>query len=417
MKPLSKRTLRIINFFFKISLAKEDVRALSIDYIKQRAKGLSKFNISLLNQNFKSESDEFISMIDLYETATNFRSNKKLIKALIEGFIVTPLLVLTIIIPGMMPSYFSEIKFGFWQFALIYLISIGGIFTIISGILSVSNFIENFEVKIGKTLTRMIQLVSFLSFSSLAYYCFKMDDGFVRICLLSIYGMLFVAIIFSIINYVLSEILVDAIFFSKKIQITDALIIESSFRLSQTNWSNAVKKRKERQMALVEIERLALLIEKDWSGHILPGDEKTNKWKVNTLKGIASSFRKIKRKIIIPSSETPLELEQKFNSIFHKIMIHDLQGLMDEEVPAARIRKRSFVSALQSFIVAILPIALALCIKLYASSIMDESYLHITLILSGLWLLISLLIWLDPNIADKISTVKSVRSMFNSKDD
>ena len=40
-----------------------------------------------------------------------------------------------------------------------------------------------------------------------------------------------------------------------------------------------------------------------------------------------------------------------------------------------------------------------------------ENYLHIGIVIGGLWLLISLLLWLDPNLADKINTVKSFRSV------
>ena len=213
------------------------------------------------------------------------------------------------------------------------------------------------------------------------------------------------------------ELLVDAYYFSNKVQITDALILESSYSLTLIQWNEAIKKRNLRQNALTEIERLAGLIEKDWSSHILPGDEKTNKWKNNTLIGIATSIRKNKRLVIIPSINTPNDLKGNFDLIFEKIIKHDIQGLIDEEVPVNRIKKKSRIELLQSFIVAILPLSIAFSLRYLPAGTIDTNYIHLSIIISALWLLLSALLWLDPNLADKISAVKSVKDVFKQGDD
>ncbi|MGJ8661859.1 MAG: hypothetical protein ACSHXL_07460, partial [Bacteroidota bacterium] len=73
---------------------------------------------------------------------------------------------------------------------------------------------------------------------------------------------------------------------------------------------------------------------------------------------------------------------------------------------------KSFVDGLRSFLVAILPFSLIMSIKAYAPNSIPADYIHFSLIISALWLVVSFLLWLDPNLADKISTIKSFRSVF-----
>ena len=406
IKPITKKTLIFINVIFKISFTKSDIKSCSIQYIRDVTRGIRNFEFDIIQLGFTGND-----LVKLYSTDVIFRSKKKFVKSVIENLLVNPFLLIILLTPFWLPYFFMDVKLGFFSYVGNYLISF--FLAIVLGyvILNGFKFIQNFEVKIGKALTKMVQLLLLLSICSLVYFLIEFENSLIKVGVVSAYFVVYITILARIFEYIFAEILVDIFYFSKKIQITDALIIESAYRLSKSNWAIIIKKRNLRQKTLLEIERLAGLIENDWSSHIIPGDEKTNSWKIKTLKGIAAGLRNLKREIIIPSAETPQYLQTTFDSIFEKILNHDIKGLIGAEVPAIRIKKKSKLKALQSLIVAIIPISIALALKNYPIIEIPENYLHIGIVIGGLWLLISLLLWLDPNLADKINTVKSFRSV------
>jgi hypothetical protein len=409
IKPFSKNGLRAMNIFFRLSLSRSMIKSATINYIKDVHQNNRFFELSLVDLNYERGDKDFTRLSRLYSQAVNFRSNKKLVKSFLSNILLTLTIVLMVFLPFGIPFFFFCVKLGFFSYLLIYLV------TIIAGLLtgfivmSILEFTENFSIKIGKALTKLLKAGLILLFCSICWLVLDMDEGIFKASFLSVYGIAGLMIGYSIFEYIVSEFLVDAYYYSRKIQITDALIIESSFRLSKVNWSNAVRSKILRQDVIDEIERLSSLIERDWSSHIITGDEKTDRYKTKTLSSIANRFRRFKRSLIIPSNDTPSELENHFKSIFEKILKHDLQSLIDAEVTAERLKKRSKFAGLQSFLVAILPLCTTLIIKNYFPNAVDENILHIGIVISGLWLLISILLWLDPNLADKIATIKSFR--------
>lgn len=411
IQPFSKTGLKAMNFLFRFSVSKSLIKNDTKEYLKDVYRGNRFFSQSIIALGYPSGSEDYIRLTKLYSLAVNFRSNKKLVKAFLGNLLLTPTFIFMALLPFGVPFFLFEYRLGGGGYFLTYLLTL--VFGLLIALImnNILEFVNNFNVKMGKALTRMIQVTIIGSFCALLYFVLPIEEGIFKATFLSIYSITFLIIAYSIFEYVFSEVLVDSFYYSRKIQITDALIIESSFRLANMKWVNAIRNKTLRQGVLDEIERLSGLIEKDWSSHVIAGDEKTNRYKVRTLTSIANRFRRFKRSLIIPSANTATELETQFNSIFEKVLKHDLQALIDAEVTAERLKKKSRFAILQSFLVAVLPIFSVLIIKNYFAGVIDESVLHIGIALSGLWLLICLLLWLDPNLADKLATIKSFKDV------
>jgi len=411
IQPFSKTGLRAMNILFKLSISRSLVKSETMTYLQDVYQGNRFFGESIVSLGYAPDSDDQKRLSKLYSQAVIFRSNKKLVKSFLGNLFLTPTILLMVFLPFGLPYLFFEHRLGFSSYLLTYL------FTIICGILlavllhNLLDFVKNFNVKIGKALTKMLQAMILGSFCALFVFVLSTEEGILKASYLAIYGVTALILAYSIFEYIVSEVSVDVFYYSRKIQITDALIIESAFRLSNVNWSKAVRNKILRQSALDEMERLSGLIEKDWSSHIIPGDERTNRYKIRTLTSIANRFRRFKRSLIIPSADSATELEMQFNSIFEKILRHDLQALIDAEVTALRLKKKSKFAGIQSVLVAILPVSTMLIIKNYFPAMFQENVLNIGIAVSGLWLLICILLWLDPNLADKVATIKSFREV------
>ncbi len=408
MKPFKELTIKVFKVISHILLSKKEIYDAIKEYNEGLKNGKVKFSQLIVKNGFAINSPDNKRLSDLYFVALIFRNNKKLLKKVIGQIIVLPMVLGMLTIPYFTLRFiYPHFEFTWFDLFCHYVGSSLSVFII--GIITIPffDFVNKFEIKIGKTLNNLILFIFLaLFYGSNKVICFSILSGYLIIYLL---------IVMLIIEYFI-ELLVDAYYFSYKVQVTDALILESSYRLTLTRWEDAIRRKNLRQITLTEIERLSGLMEKDWSSHIIPGDEKTNKWKNNTLIGIATSIRKTKRKLIIPSSNTPSELKTNFESIFEKILKHDLQGLIDEEVPVSRIKKKSRIELLQSFIVAVLPLSISVSMKYCPVGLIEPNYIHLSIIISCIWLLLSALLWLDPNLSDKISAVKSVKDVLKQGD-
>lgn len=414
--PFSKKQLKRIEVIFKIFFQGSTTRKLTRNYYRDHLFENIKFQNSLIKIGIKHNSNEHVYKRALYWNAINFRRNKKLIKSLLKNFL-TPFFVLGLVLVPFTVNYFLfGIQLTFWQHILNYVLTFITILSIVSFTDAFFDFIENFEVKIGRPMTKLIQLTAILLFCLLFYWVMPWEDSLIKAVLISTFFCIYFMIFALIVEFLISEVLVDMYYFSKKIQITDALILESSFQISNLNWCEIIQKRNSRQEVLLEIERLAKLIERDWSGHISPGDEKTKNWKTTTLIGISGGIRKYKREIIIPGENSAENLKEQFEKIYKNIVLHNLKGLLNEEVPAARIRKKSNLETLQSVLVSVLPLAFAICLKIYGTKLIPDAYIHIAIVISSLWIMIYVLLWLDPNLDDKITTLKSFKSVIGKNE-
>lgn len=411
----SEKHLKVLSFLYKLSNSKDTEKKI-LEYKADLTEGIENFKNDLSKYYSDEESSDSKVISQLFNTAQTFRANKKLIKDLVRTIIVNTSSLFFIFTPFIFNFLYQPFKFTTGTYLIVSLAS----FTL--GILSlyllgqILSFIKTFEIKIGKILFKSINFLVIVLIVSSYLIIQEIEIGLSKSIIYTIYIMVGILILLVVL-ITFAELLIDAYYFSKKIQITDALIIESCYQLTITNWNEAIKKRSKRQNALIEIERLSYLIENDWSSHIIPGDEKTNDWKTVTLKGIAAGIRHLKREVIVPSENGAMVLSEKFTSIFQKILKHDIKGLLGAEVPALRVKKISKLKVLQSVLTAILPFSLLLALKYYPIIDLPQNYLHIGMVISGAWLLVSLLFWLDPNLAEKVTTLKSLQSVMKNQSD
>lgn len=415
IRPFTENRLRFINFFFNLSFSKNNFGESVLSYKKELDQGVINFKKKLIELHYKKDTVDFNSLTYQFKTAQTFRSNKKLVKYAFNSVTALFLFLCLIIGPFAFNYYILSNTKNPWLLILTCLISISlGTFILIL-IFRLNSFLSNFEIVLGKSITRLSRYLIFIAMAFSIVSFMGLSPGLLKNIIYTTYHFFYVIIGYWILRSC-SEIAIDMYYFSKKIQITQSLIVESSYQLARTNWKENIKQNPRRQSALSEIERLACLIEKDWSNHIIPGDEKTNTWKNKKLKGIAEGLRSLKQDIIIPSENAPETLEATFNSIFQKILKHDIKGLIGAEVPVTKTLKKSKLKILQSFIVAILPLSVIIILKNYPLLEIPQHYFPIGFLICGGWFLISLLIWLDPNLADKISTAKSFRSVLKNND-
>lgn len=413
IKPYSENRLRWMVFFANIYLSRPTIKQAVADYKKKVSDEEKSFEEKLNHINGLDEK-EVKRLKRYYKNAIIFRSNKSLRKEIAGSATFLPGLVLLFILPILYPLFFTKQAITVGDYILIYfganLLSI--IILLIS--FGVFDFIKSVEIKIGKTISFLVKSIFILSICSMFFLKLEQLHIILNWIVLCTIYQAYLFIFLSTLDFIFIQI-VDFRFYSKKLQLTEALIIESAFRLLNTNWFNSIRLNTKRQETLSELERLAGLIENDWSSHIKTGDEKTTKWKNDTFKGIAEGIRSLKKQIIRPDDQTSFELKSAFEGIFEKIVKYDIKGLVGAEVPAVRVHKQSKLKAFKSVLVAILPLLLAITLKLFKIEGIPENYIHIAISISGLWLIISVLLWLDPNLADKIATIKSARGLLKSK--
>ena len=331
IKRYSENRLKRINFFSYFYFSWSVVKKLTMLYENEIDKENKSFHTKL-NILKKGKQSEIQQLTKLFSTAILFRQNKKLRKEITTQFYLFICVIIIFLLPGIIFKFSSKLERTIGEFLLVYVFSVIVLITVGLITVGILNFISNFEVRIGKALKNLLETLFIAGIISLVNATDYMTDSLIKWSILSGLMMLYIVIAFSIFIF-LTKAFIDFRFYSQKILITDALILESSFRLSNMNWPIVIRRRTQRQDALNELERLARLIENDWSLHLKTGDEKTTKWKNDTFKGIAEGIRSLKKQIIQPDPETPTQLKSAFEGIFQKIVNHDIKGLVGAEVP------------------------------------------------------------------------------------
>lgn len=416
-KPIKKRWLIFLSYF---AINGSIVRKGAKDFENAVQRELTAFEIKAKALFEKNGHVMPAAISPLIIRAIRFRKQKALVKDLV-AYLVIPWLVLSVLF---FPIWLSFKSFGFcthYNWGMIILIWFIGILVIILFSFlttSVIQYFTNIESRITRLGSRICAFVVFAILHGLAWVTYShCENIFLLFVFMGVLGALII-IDGAAVLFVISQPFVDLYYFSKKVTLTDELILESSYTLaSYTNWQEIFRKRNKRNLAIAEIERLAGLLENDWSSHIKVGDERNEHWKKTTLKGIAFGIRKLKREVIIPSPGSAQMLSDRFNLLFEHLLNHNLQGFIQEDTPAERVRKKSPVRAFKQIIVALIPIAGAVLIYRYSPDLLPENYKGLPMIIGSGWLLLCLLLWLDPQLGEKISVLKSGKSIFSGSSD
>lgn len=412
MKQFSKKKLVNLNILGKILFRSEDTLKTTQDYIRNIARSKRRFEDSLISMEFDPQSDDFKELVTRIETSTVFRENKRLTKGIVSEFFFVFFMSCLISLPIIFPLVFMGRIFDFWEYVFIYVI-----YAVVStiNVLIVTfmlDYYRNFEIRIGTIGVNILGFISFVLICLPLYACSGMSETVLKAGLVSSFWMLYCAFGAFLLIRFCGEFLIDFLYYSKKIRITNALILDSTFKIARAKWEECLVKTGYKRHLMIEIERLAKLIESDLASHIYTGDPATTKWKSELMLAKANGIRAFKKDLINPGPESASKLKKGFNQIYKNIVKNNWEALPEDMNAVLNMKKKNFWSALRSFLVAFLPVSLVLSVKYFSPNAVPSSSIEIGLIVGTLWLIVSALIWLDPNLTDKLSTMKSVRSVF-----
>lgn len=412
MKQFSKKGLFRINILAKIFLMSGNVLSSSKEYIRNIDRSKRYFEKSLINLNIDSESEKYKMLVGQIETATIFRENKQLVKDLVRGLFFMPFILCVVVLPVAYPLFFMEKSFTISEYIFAYLLYV--ICLIINSVIFTFalDYFQNFEIRIGKFGVRLLGFFSFVILCLPLYGCDGLSETVFKASLVSSFLAVYGALGAFILGRLFGEFLVDFVFYSRKIRITKSLILDSAFRMAVIKWDECLDNGSYRSQAMIEMERFAKLIEIDMSSHIIPGDPITNKWKNESLSAKANGIRRYKKELIIPGAKSAEKLRGTFDKVFVNIVNNNWEALPSSTESLRNLHRKTFFAAVRSFIVATFPVGLFLCVNHFAPNSVNKSFWDIGLIVSVLWLIVSVLMWLDPSLADKLATMKSMRSMF-----
>lgn len=416
-QPIKTRWIRVLSYLGAPgTTVRKDALKVEREVASERAAFILESVHVYTRLNLKAPK----SLEKLMLRALRFRKQKALVKKLIQS-IFTPWIILSCLI---FPTIFCFKYFNFcerYNWFISFLIWLAGIvlctFTLGTS-RSISTYFSNIQNRITKIGNLVVDFLLMGILHGITWFlfinCNTTFDLIILIAFLS--ATIFFDCVFLM--FFLADNLIDIYYYSQKVRLTDELILESTFSLANNkDWPEIFRKRNRRNNALSEIERLASLIENDWSSHIQVGDAKTEKWKQQTLKGIAAGIRKLKRELIIPSPESAKILTARFNQLFESLLTHNLQGFIQEDVPAERVRKKSVLQPIKQFLVALIPITAAIVIYKYEPDLLPENYNGLPMIIGSGWLILCLLLWLDPQIGDKVSLLRNGKNIFSHRSD
>lgn len=395
-----------------LTLMKGQILESSIEYLQNVSRSIWYFEESLISLNFDPESQKYKTLVTRVETATIFRENKRFVKNFVKGLFLLPVYIILLGMPFAYPFFLMGTHFSFLEYFFIYTLFI--LITLLNSLMMAFalRYYQNFEIRIGLTGVSVLSFGSLVALCLPLYACSGMPETVLKASLVSSFLAVYCITGLFVLSRLFGEFLVDFVFYSKKITITKALILDSAYKIARAKWNECIDNGYYRKEAMIEIERLAQLIESDMASHILPGDRAISKWKTELLLAKANGIRRFKQELINPGVNSGHELEVKFNEVFKNILGNNWKAIPEDWDMLKGIQKKSFIQRMRSFVVAVIPLTTVLCIKYFAPTALNESYIQIGMIVSGLWLIVSALMWLDPNLGDKLTTIKSMKSMF-----
>ena len=161
MKSFKEITIKTFKFISHILLSKKEIYDAIKEYNEGLKNGKVKFSQLIVKSGFPLHSEENKRLSDLYSIALIFRNNKKLLKKVIGQIIILPMVLGMLTIPYLtlrilLPYY----ECTWFDFLCHYLGTFLSVFII--GIITFPffDFLNKFEIKIGKTLNNLIFLFS-----------------------------------------------------------------------------------------------------------------------------------------------------------------------------------------------------------------------------------------------------------------
>jgi len=416
-KPKIGRTLRsrVVWLFSFLTMGdgksiRQNLAAIPQDVTTEKLSFLVHTNSKKISKNLSDKAANLIGR------ASNFRRKKALMKQLMAALLNWPTFLIFVYIPGHYACVKSELfrDLGFWLQSAVWI----GFYCLgIACLLLTRSIIDavlKYQVKLGQIISIVIRFLIVMIPHVILYYNFNSVHTWFGLGLNWVMLLIVILLDFSFLNYFCSEVIPDVFFYSTKIHLTEELILDSVYKLEKVkNWAVVAASKAKRNAAIDEIERLASLIEVDWSSHIPSGDQKTERWKIKTLRGIANGIRLLKRQLIIPGSDSDKYLKERFDQLFTHLLNNNLQGLIDANVPAERITKKNIVAWAQQFVVAILPLAIGIGLCKFFGDMVDAQYRGIFMAIGIGWLIVCVLLWLDPRLADKVVMMKKGKGILN----
>lgn len=382
--------------------------------------GLIFKNYLLVNYSgLKNEDKELYT--EMFVSAVRFRFMKRDIKKIIDTFTGMLFMICLIICPFIMDWYFGN-KFN-WSSIGIVLLSFLGFIISMFILAPISQYLEMISIKVGNWISSLSAFLFTVLLLIILYRFYPLYDYNFLCKLFLIIGLSLLGVIFfTIFNLIVLKSIVDIVMYSAKIRLTDELILESVWKLvnSNTKIQTIVRKRNKRNELLLNIENLAQLIQYDWANHVRPKDPRYSKWKQRTFAAVADDIRKLKKSVMFPDKSQLDHLTNRFRHLLDCIITHDLCQLIPDEMPAYRIKKKSVLKIIKGILVAIIPIILTLLLYREYCDYLPKDYHAMPVIIASGWLLLNLVLWLDPNLGDKIkllSRSSNFMSTINNDDD
>lgn len=410
-ETFNPKWIKLIRWFLvvKSNEIKKDTRQHEKDIAANKEKFIKK-----CIADFKDISKSQISSSAIkFGKALRYKKKKQFIKDVTNALLVNLILALLVC----MPIFSVILSNNHWSFILkIWVVYAIILIILLSLLTKVTAFIQIVLDKSSRTIKTILAffLWVFLCFVSYNYY---QKSDYLSILFFSIATSINILQTISYLNYFIVEPLIDLFMYKGKIVNIQYLILESAFNLNNKDISiNLLKNNKYKNGLIEDLEKLASMIENEWPSEIITYDSNTHKWKQKTFQSIAISIRKKKRLIIIPSKANLTELKTHFNSYLINIINNDWQSFINEDIPSERIKKKSITRLIKSVVITFLPICTYITIEYFCPQIIPEHFKQITLLFAIIWLAMNILLWLDPNLLDKLSAAKTAKSLFDKGD-
>jgi len=185
-----------------------------------------------------------------------------------------------------------------------------------------------------------------------------------------------------------------------------------------------------RSVLMTRIENLADAAERGLPRRLRTGDHASDVWLLSTTKGIAEAFRTLKKLValpVAPQTSAPTrtwpdarrgsweQLQETLSSAFVIALRGDWAGLPQAESPRITRPQRllQIVRFFRTIFTALVPALVLWVIDRY-HLVQISTEVHTWIFLGVLlWAVVSLLILVDPNVATKLTAMKSIRSTFD----
>lgn len=413
MKQKNTKSIRIITKLFKFSFLYSDLNKEGKRYVTGLQREEMIFDRCIRGKP-QIEIDSKLVLKNLFKKALIFKYNKNWFKAIIETLMMTLSFYFIAFIPVLYPFLYFKQSLSIGEYFISYVLAALSIYLVATVSHSIGAFIDRFISKLNPILIRLCGFTIQVVVCSIPAVFWNMHESVFKAGLLS-GSIMYTVVMCANVFWLFVELWIDFIYYSRKIQIADALIIESAFILTMIDWNKSINNNILKNRNMAEIERLAGLFENDLSEQLKPKDVETNKWKKDSFKLISDGLRRLKRKTILADAQTLENLRVKINEVFDCVLKNEYLTLIEilKQEGQDADKAASKFSKIQSLLVAILPIIGIVAVHFISPDLLTGNVYNGALLISIFWLILSLMLWLDPGIAEKLSSLKTMKSIMN----